>query len=215
MNVKLLLVDDHPMLLLGLREAVAKHSHLTVLGEATTGAMALKLAGELAPDLVVMDVHLPDINGITVARQVFAAQPAVKVIIFSSDPSRSLVDDALQAGACGYVLKRSAVEELINAIDEVMAGKLYLSPAVGAGILEDHQTSLRREADPLKPILSNTEKQLLRLIAVGLKNKEIAIRMKLSPNSIEAYRQRLTKKLGVHSTAELVRFAIREGIAPL
>jgi DNA-binding NarL/FixJ family response regulator len=96
-----------------------------------------------------------------------------------------------------------------------MAGKLYLSPSVGAGILEDHQSSLRREAEPLKPMLSDTEKELLRLIAVGLKNKEIAIQMKLSPNSIEAYRLRLTKKLGFRGTAELVRFAIREGIAPL
>jgi len=215
MNVKLLLVDDHPMLLHGLREAMTKHPHLTVLGEASTGAMALELAGELVPDLVVMDVHLPDIDGIAVARQVCQAHPSIKVIIFSGDPSRSLVDDALQAGACGYILKGSAVEELIHAIDVVMAGKLYLSPSVGADILEDHQASLLREAEPFKPILSDTEKQLLRLIAVGLKNKEIAIRMKLSPNSIEAYRLRLTKKLGFRGTAELVRFSVREGIAPL
>ena len=210
MNVKLLLADDHPMVLHGLRELMTKHPHLTVLGEATTGAMALKLAGELAPDLVVMDVHLPDMDGIAVARQVRDAQPSVKVVIFSGDASPSLVDEALRAGVCGYILKGSAVEELINAIDLVMAGKLYLSPSVGAGILEDHQSSLRREAEPL-----NTEKELLRLIAVGLKNKEIAIQMKLSPNSIEAYRLRLTKKLGFRGTAELVRFAIREGIAPL
>jgi DNA-binding NarL/FixJ family response regulator len=198
-----------------LRELMTKHPHLTVLGEATTGAMALKLAGELAPDLVVMDVHLPDMDGIAVARQVRDAQPSVKVVIFSGDASPSLVDEALRAGVCGYILKGSAVEELINAIDLVMAGKLYLSPSVGAGILEDHQSSLRREAEPLKPMLSDTEKELLRLIAVGLKNKEIAIQMKLSPNSIEAYRLRLTKKLGFRGTAELVRFAIREGIAPL
>jgi len=215
MNVKLLLADDHPMVLHGLRELMTKHPHLTVLGEATTGAMALKLAGELAPDLVVMDVHLPDMDGIAVARQVRDAQSSVKVVIFSGDASPSLVDEALRAGVCGYILKGSAVEELINAIDLVMAGKLYLSPSVGAGILEDHQSSLRREAEPLKPMLSDTEKELLRLIAVGLKNKEIAIQMKLSPNSIEAYRLRLTKKLGFRGTAELVRFAIREGIAPL
>jgi DNA-binding NarL/FixJ family response regulator len=215
MNVKLLLVDDHPTLLHGLRGAMTNHPHLTVLGEALTGAMALKLAAELAPDLVVMDVHLPDIDGIAVARQVREAQPSVKVIIFSGDASPSLVDDALQAGACGYILKGSPVEELINAIDVVMAGKLYLSASVGAGILEGHQANLRREIDPLKPMLSNTEKQLMRLIAVGLKNKEIAMRMKLKPNSIEAYRLRLTKKLGFRSVAELVRFAIREGIAPL
>jgi DNA-binding NarL/FixJ family response regulator len=215
MNVTLLLVDDHPMLLHGLREAVAQQPDLTLLGEASTGAMALTLARELTPNLVVMDVHLNDMSGISAARQILNAQPAVKVIIFSSDGARALVDDALQAGACGYVLKGSSVDEVIRAIDVVMAGKLYLSPAVSAGILEDHQKNLRKEAEPAKPLLSEREKHLLRLIAEGRRTKEIAVRLKLAPNSVETYRTRLMKKILCQSTAELVRYAIREGIAPL
>jgi len=215
MNVKLLLVDDHPIVLQGLREAVAGQPNLELLGEATTGAMALTLARELTPNLVMMDVHLDDMSGISAARRILNAQPTVKVIIFSGDGSRSLVDDALQAGVCGYVLKGSTADEVIRAIDVVMAGKLYLSPAVSAGIAEDHQKNLRREAEPTKPLLSEREKHLLRLIAEGRRIKEIAISLKLASNSVETYRTRLMKKIFCRSTAELVRYAIREGIAPL
>jgi DNA-binding NarL/FixJ family response regulator len=215
MQTKMLLVDDHPMLLHGLREALIRQPNLTLLGEASTGAMALKLLRELTPDLVVMDVHLPDASGISTARQMLEFQPSVKIIIFTGDGSRSLVDDALQAGVCGYILKGSVMEVVIQAIDVVMAGKLYLSPEVSAGLLEDHRKSLQEESKPTKPILTERERHLLRLIAEGHRNKEIATSMKLSPNSIETYRARLMKKTLCRSTAEVVRYAIREGIAPL
>jgi DNA-binding NarL/FixJ family response regulator len=212
MNVKILLVDDHPMLLGGLRQIVAQQPHLTLVGEASTGALGLKMASELAPDVVVLDVHLPDMNGIEVTRQILATQPFLKIIIFSGDATRALVDEALQAGACAYLLKLSAGAELLQAIDSVMAGKLYPSPEVGAGILEDYRKSRAGEAAPAKPVLSERETQLLRLIATGRRNKEIADRMTLSVKSIEAYRSRLMAKLGCASSADLVRYAIREWI---
>jgi len=203
------------MLLSGLRQTMAQHPHLTLVGEASTGVLALKLAGELAPDLIVMDIHLPDLNGIEVARQILQAQPSVKVVIFSSDTIRAVVDQALQAGVCGYVSKDSALDELMQAIEAVMAGKLYLSPDVSAGILEDHRRSLVEEFQPPKPELSEREKQLLRLVAEGRRNKEIAVQLSISPKSVEANRSRLMKKLGCNSSAELVRYAVREGIAEL
>jgi len=212
-NVKLLLVDDHPMLRLGLREAVAQHPHLSVVGEASNGAQALKLARELSPDLVVMDIHLPGINGIETTRQILNAQPTVNILIFSRDAAHLLVQEALQAGAKGYVLKRGDVDELICAIDVVMAGKPYFSAAVSEGIVEDYQKKLTGTGNPAKLELSVRERQLLRLIAEGRRNKEIATTMKLSANSIETYRARLMKKVGHRSIAELVRFAVREGIA--
>jgi len=215
MSVKLLLVDDHPMMLHGLREVLARQPNLTLLGEALTGAMALKLTQELKPDLVIMDVHLPDVSGITAARQILDTCPSIKVLVFSSDAGHSLVNDALQAGICGYILKGGAVDELIGAIDIVMAGKLYFSPVVGAGVLEDYRESLRKESEPAKPRLSEREKHLLRLIAEGRRNKEMAASLKLSSNSVETYRARLMKKINCPSTAELVRYAIREGIATL
>jgi len=215
MKTKILLVDDHPMLRSGLRQELAHQPNLELVGEAATGGLAVKLAAELTPDLVVMDVHLPDMNGIEVARQILSAQPSVKVVIFSGDTVRAVVDEALQAGVCGYLSKSSPLEELIHAIDQVMAGRLYLSPDVSAEILEDYRKSLTEEAEPLKLLLSEREKQLLRLVAEGRRNKEIATLLSISPKSVEAYRSRVMKKLGCFSSAELVRYAIREGIAAL
>jgi DNA-binding NarL/FixJ family response regulator len=213
MNTKMLIVDDHPMLLHGLRQALSEHSKLTLVGAAATGAEAVKLARELNPDLVVMDIHLPDINGIEATRQILSEQPRVKVVIFSRDPSHALVQEALQAGAKGYVLKRGSARELIDAISAVMNGEIYLSAKVSAGIVEDYQKRLLAMGEPAKPKLNAREKQLLRLISEGRRNKEIATEMKLSANSIETYRARLMKKVGYRNSAELVRFAVREGIA--
>jgi two-component system, NarL family, response regulator NreC len=214
-NVKLLMVDDHPMLRHGMCQALAQQPHLTIVGEAASGGQALKLAAELSPDLVVMDIHLPDMDGIAVTRQILGARPETKIVIFSADTARGLVDEALQAGACGYILKSSAVEELIQAIDLVMTGRLYLSPQVSAGILEDYRKGLRDDAEGSQALLSPREKQLLRLVAQGRRNKEIAEQLSVSIKSVEAYRSRLMKKLGCSNSAELVRYAIREGLASL
>jgi len=215
MKAKLLLVDDHAMLRSGLRQAVSQHADLVLAGEASTGAQGLKLAQELKPDVVIMDVHMPDMNGIEVTRQILSHQPGAKIIIFSSDADRALVDEALQAGACGYLSKRGAIEELLQAIESVLAGRLYLSPDVSAGILEDYRKSLCHEGEPSKPLLSERERQLLKLVAEGGRNKEIATQLAISTKSVETYRSRLMKKLGCSSPADLVRYAIREGIASL
>jgi DNA-binding NarL/FixJ family response regulator len=212
MNVKILLVDDHPMLLRGLCDALAQQPNLTLAGQAQTGTLALKLARELSPDLVVMDIHLPDMNGLDAARQILSVMPAVKIIIFSGDTARPLVNEALQAGVCGYLSKSSDLGELMRAIDLVMEGKLYLSPEVSVGILEDYRKSLVGGTESSKPLLSEREKQLLRLIAEGRRNKEIAEGLTVTVNSVETYRSRLMKKLCCTSTAELVRYAIRDGI---
>ena len=213
MNVKILLVDDHPMMINGLRQAMAQQPRFTIVGEASTGELAVRLALETTPDLVVMDIHLPDMNGLEVTRQILSTLPATKVVIFTSDMVGTLVDEALQAGVGGYIFKRGSVEDLIHAIDGVMAGKLCLSPAVSAAIVEDYQRNLVGKAESPKVALSERERQLLRLIAEGRRNKEIATEMKLSINSIETYRSRLMKKTGCPSAAELARYAVREGIA--
>ena len=212
MNLKLLLVDDHPMLRHGLCGAIAQQSEFTVVGEASTGAQAVTLTRETVPDLVVMDIHLPDMSGVEATRQILAAQPAVKIIIYSSDPSRKLVDEAVQAGACGYVSKGGDLDELLLAIETVMSGKLYLSPVVATEILQDYRKGLIDGAEAPKPFLSEREKELARLVAEGRRNKEIADELKISTKSVETYRARLMKKIGCASSAQLVRYAIREGI---
>lgn len=170
-------------------------------------------AKALRPDLIVMDIHLPDMHGIEATRQILEAVPAARIVILSGDDDQALVDAALQAGARGFILKGSAVDELILAAEVVMAGKFHFSPEVSAGMVEAHQRSMVAGAAPSKPALSEREKQLLRHIVEGLRNKAIAIELKLSVNSIETYRARLMKKVGCPSPAELVRYAIREGIA--
>lgn len=212
-DLKLLLVDDHPLMRLGVRQALGLKPGLAVAGEASTGALAVRLAAELKPDLVVVDIHLPDINGIEASRQILAATPAIKIVIFSSDGARDLVDEALQAGVCGYILKSSATEELEQAIDQVMAGRLYLSPGISEGILEDYRKSLVEEPPAGGPLLSERERALLRLVAAGRRNKEIAAELGISIKSVEAHRSRLMKKLACPSSAELIRYAIREGLA--
>ena len=201
------------MLRRGVREAMIRQPKLTLVGEATSGAMALELARELTPDLVIMDIHLQDMDGIEAARQILNQQPGIKIIMFTAEAARPFVDEALQAGACGYLTKSSSLDELLQAIEAVMAGRLYLSPDVSAGILEGYRKSLMAGSEASKAFLSESEKQLLRLVAKGLRNKEISDELGVSVKSIETYRSRLMKKLDCSSPAELVRYAIREGIA--
>lgn len=212
-KTRILIVDDHPLMRSGLRLALEQHPGFVLVGEASTAAAAVNRALELQPDLVVMDLHLPDMSGLDATRKILTGIPSAKVVIFSADTDRRRVDAALEAGACGYILKKSVVDELIQAIQLVTAGKLYLSPEVSAGILEDYRKSLTGESEPSKPVVSAKDKRLLRLICEGRRSKEIAVEMGLSPNSIETYRGRLMKRLRCFSTAELVRFAIREGLA--
>jgi DNA-binding NarL/FixJ family response regulator len=208
-----MLVDDHAMLRSGLRQLVIEQTDLELVGEASNGTKALEVAAEVSPDIILMDIHLPDISGIEVSRQIMARKTGAKIIIFSSNVSRTVLDEALSAGASGYVSKSGAADELIHAITAVLSGKLYISPEVSADILQAYRKSLSAEPEPDKPVLSDRDRELMRLVAEGQRNKEIATHLKISIKSVEASRSRLMKKLGCASSAELVRYAIREGIA--
>jgi DNA-binding NarL/FixJ family response regulator len=215
MKIKTVLVDDHVVLRSGLRQALAQQPALEVVGEASNGVEALAVIESFLPELVLMDVHLPDASGIDLSREILGRHPSIKILIFTSDSGRSLVDEALQAGVCGYLSKTGSMEELMAAIESVMAGKLYLSPEVSGDILSDYRRSLHEESSPDRLVLSERERHLLRLVAEGRRNKEISAELDLSIKSIEAYRSKLMKKLNCASSAELVRYAVREGIAKL
>jgi DNA-binding NarL/FixJ family response regulator len=212
-KVKVLIADNYPALRGGIRHAITAHPNFIAVGEAATGASTIEHVKRLMPDLVVMDIHLPDMDGLEAARQILAAHPAIKIIIFSGDPARSIVDRALQAGVCGYVSKCCPVEELMLAMATVMEDKLYLSREVSANILEEYRRSLAAELRPPKPALRDRQRQVLRLVAEGRRNKEIAVQLSISIKTVEASRSRLMKKLGCSSSAELIRYAVREGIA--
>lgn len=208
-------MDDHPLMLDALNRVLQHQPNFTIVGEASTGEMAVKSALESKPTVVVMDNHLPAMSGIEATRQILNALPATKILVFSGDASSTRVVESLQVGACGYFLKRGTVEELILAIEDVLAGKLYLSPELSKAIAADHQKNPVSKGRPVKLALSEREKRLLRLITGGARNKEIARELNVNPHSIETYRTRLMKKLLCRGTADLVRYAIREGIAPL
>ncbi|MFO1497122.1 MAG: response regulator transcription factor [Verrucomicrobiota bacterium] len=212
MSVGVYIVDDHQLLRNGLRQAIEGRWDCQVVGESSTGNRALDEIAVLKPDLVMMDVHLPDVSGIEITRQLLIQSPGTKVVMLSGDANRSLVDAALEAGASGYVLKETAVDELVHALQTVIAGKLYLSPSLSAAIVEEYRRGLVRVPDATKISLTDREKQLLRLIADGCRNKEIAIQVGLSPKSVETYRSRLMRRLGCNNSAELIRYAIRERI---
>lgn len=212
MKAKLLVVDDHPLVRDGLRHALARQPDFALVGEASTGAAGVGKAVELRPDLVVMDLHLPDMSGVEATRQILRALPQARVIVLSADAARPQVNSALEAGACGYVLKQSLADELLQAIHSVLEGRLFLSPAVSADLLEDYRRTLAGESRLPGASVTARERLLLVLIAEGKRNKEIADQLKLSVNSVETYRARLMKKLGCSRTMELVRYAIREGI---
>ncbi len=212
MRTKLLLIDDHPMLCNGFKQFVLSRPDLELVGEASTAAEGLKRTEELSPELVVLDIHLPDMGGIEVATRILGSSPATKILIFSGDAQPSVVDAALKLGVKGYILKSSGLDEIIRAIDTVLGGRLYFGNEVCLEILENHRRALLQPGEPAKPALPDRDIEILRLIAEGRRTKEIAVEMELSPKTVETYRLRLMKRLGYQSTAELVRYAIREGI---
>lgn len=209
-RTKLLLVDDHQILREGLRLLLDKHPDLQVVGEAADAKSALECLQACTPDLVVMDVLLPDKSGIAVVREIHACFPKIRTIMLSGLSDPSYARSALEAGASGYVLKENTSTELLRAIRSVIGGKLYLCPGITTTWLLGSKAAsgLGRSLE----VPTERERRLLYLIATGCRNKEIAAEFKMSVDAVEAWRSRLTRKLGYHNTAELIRYAVREGI---
>jgi DNA-binding NarL/FixJ family response regulator len=215
MSIKILLVDDHEMVRSGLRALLRGTQDFTVVGEARDGRTAVRLAGDLAPDVVVMDLHMPDLNGIDAARQTIAAVPGVKVIGLSANPDERAAIEMLRAGASGYVLKDAAFEELVTAIHTVMENKVYFSPAVMGAIVKDYLGGGSDGRESVFGILSPREREVLQLITEGKATKEVAAVLQVSVKTAETHRRNIMEKLQVDSVAELTKYAIREGLTSL
>ena len=215
MKTKILIVDDHEVLRSGLCQKLGQIANVEIVGEASSGAAALQLVKELQPHIVFMDIHLPDLNGIEVTRRILNDFSQIKIIIFSSDNARQLVDEALEAGVCGYITKACPVDQLSLAVDSASIGRLYLSPDINSNILADYRRSLTEQAAAKPGQLSELDRQLLRFICEGLRNKEIGVKLSMTSKAVEAYRYRLMKRLGCSTGAELILYAVREGIAKL
>jgi DNA-binding NarL/FixJ family response regulator len=210
-----MLVDDHQIVRDGLRSLLAKQSDMEVIAEADNGRAAVQAAAELRPDVVVMDVGMPDLNGVEATLRVLEAVPNARVVALSMHSDRRFVEGMLAAGASGYVLKDAAFEDLVAAIRTVAQGGTYLCPSV-AGIVVAHYVRGRADASARKAVaLTPREREVLQLLAEGHSTKQIAARLAVSIKTVETHRSRLMEKLGLHSVAELTKYALREGLTSL
>jgi DNA-binding NarL/FixJ family response regulator len=208
-QVRVALVDDHPVVLAGIKALLQAAPEITLVGEATSGEAALRLIAEAAPDVAVIDVSLPDLNGLDLARRLAESCPGAKLLALTVHEDRAYVQPLLQAGARGYLLKRSAAEDLVRAIRAVAAGGVYLDPAVADKALPDlgRDGAGAADAEPL----SQREQDVLRLTAQGFTNKEIAARLDVSVKTVETYKARGSEKLGLRTRAEIVRYGAAHG----
>lgn len=209
MSIRVLLADDHKIVREGLRSLLEKQHGIEVIAEAENGRTAVRLARKLSPDVVVMDIAMPDLNGIGATFQIIAESPGVKVIALSMHSDRRFVARMFKAGASGYLLKDCAFEELDRAINAVVANQIYLSPGIAGVVVEDFVSHLP-DTD-----LTPRECEVLQLLAEGNGTKQIASRLHVSVKTIEAHRRQIMEKLGIHSIAELTKYAIREGLTSL
>jgi two-component system, NarL family, response regulator NreC len=208
-SIKILLADDHTIVRQGLKLILSAHADLTVIGEAANGREAVDLAEKLKPDIVLMDVAMPELNGIEATRRMVAANPRIKVLVLSMHKEAVYVREILKAGARGYILKDAIDTELLNAVRSVAKGDGYISPAVSGALLNDYRKDV---TDPVD-LLSGREREVLQLIAEGKTNKEIATHLNLSVYTIDSHRGKIMEKLNLHSTGELVRFALKHGLS--
>jgi two-component system response regulator NreC len=212
MSTKVLIADDHQIMREGLRAMLEKEYDLTVVGEADNGRMTLRLARELAPDVIIMDVAMPDLNGIEATRQIIAELPSVKIIALSMHDDRRFVLNMLKAGAAGYMLKDCAFKDLAKAIRTVRANKTYLSDEIADIVVKDYLASAASIESSAFQLLSPREREVLQLIAEGKTSPKIAELLHISVKTVETHRQQIMVKLKIKSIAELTKYAIREGL---
>jgi DNA-binding NarL/FixJ family response regulator len=207
---RVVLADDHAVMRQGLRALLERHD-FAVVAEAADGPAAVAAARELRPDVAVLDVAMPGLSGVEAAREIARAAPATRVILLTALPGGDFVGPALRAGVRGFVMKLQGIEELVRAIREVLAGGMYVSPGFSSAVL----AAVRAHGGPPGlpgPALSAREREVVRLVAEGHSTKQIAARLGISAKTVEFHRGRAMRKLALHDTAGLVRFAIREGL---
>jgi len=208
------LVDDHKLLRDGIRAIIEASGEFEVVAEGSDGREAIELAGRFRPDLVLLDIWMPNLSGIDALPQVLKVSPRSRVVIMSQHETSSYVQTALREGACGYLIKTAASQELVAALRAAMEGKGYLSPEVAHSVVESFREPAVRSTSPLD-VLTSREREILQLIAEGLSSKEVADHLSISVRTVESHRSAVMGKLDVHKVAGLVRVAIREGlIAP-
>lgn len=213
-QIRLLIVDDHPVVRRGIRMSLAQSLTIQIVGEASDGREALSLARELKPDVVLMDIDMPQMNGLAVTDLLRREMPDVKVLILSTYSNSDYVMRIIQCGARGFVLKEAAAEEVVHAIEAVQSGATHFSPDVARIALNQVVRGGNDSSNPLGK-LTNREREVLLYIAEGFSNKEIACQLNIGVRTVETHRERIMRKLDIHSVAGLTRFAIAQGMVSL
>ena len=215
MKIKILLADDHKIMRAGLRSILEKQPDMEILGEAQNGLVALQLAKKLRPDLIIMDISMPDLNGIEATSRILAELSGLRVLALSMHSDRGFLIKMLKAGASGYLLKDCASEELIDAVHVIMKNRLYISPAMVDDMVRDYVQMASREDLSAFSVLTARERDVLQRLAEGKSVKEIAHDLDISVKTVETFRHRIEDKLHLNSIAELTKYAIREGLTSL
>ncbi len=215
MSIRILLADDHKIVRDGLRALLKNQSGMEVIAEAGDGRSTVQMVQELLPNVVIMDIAMPDMNGIEATRQITATAPNVKIVALSMHSDKRFVAEMLKAGASGYLLKDCAFEELDNAIRAVIANRTYLSPKIADIIIKDYTRLFPKTEFSVFSILTLREREVLQLLAEGKTTKEISSSLNISAKTVETYRKQLMDKLDIHSIAELTKYAVREGLTSL
>jgi len=215
MPTRILLADDHTIIRQGLCSLLEKQPDIEVVGAAEDGRKAIELVRKLAPDIVIMDISMPNLNGIDATRKIISEMGDVKVIALSIHSSRRFVTEMLKAGASAYILKECLFDELIEAIRTVLSGGVYLSPKITGVVVDDYVKRMSTDYQPEAPALTEREREVLQLLAEGKSTKQIAPQLHVSSKTIESNRRNIMDKLGIHNVAELTKYAVREGLTPL
>jgi len=215
MAITILIADDHQIVRQGLIALLNQHPQMEVVGEAANGRQTVQLAASLRPQVVVIDIGMPELNGIEATRQIVAEVPGTKVIALSMHSDKRFVKGMLKAGASGYLLKYCASEELVNAIHMVMANRVYLSHDITGIVVEDYVQKLADSDASAFQTLTPREREVLQLLAEGHSTRQIADTLHVSVKTIEVHRKQLMDKLGLASLADLVKYAIREGLTSI
>lgn len=215
MAIKIMLVDDHQMIRDGLRALIEKQPNRTIVAEAANGQDAVRLARKTTPDIVIMDIGIPQLNGIEATRQIATLACKPKVIGLSMHSDKRYVAQMLKAGAAGYLVKGNAFEELDRAISMVLKGHIYLSPEIAGSVSDHYRQAAKDDEGTVFALLTERERQVLQQIAEGSSTKEIAAALGVSIKTIETHRLQIMAKLKLHSVAELTKYAVKEGLTDL
>ncbi len=211
MSIRIVLADDHAIVRHGLSRSFQESGGIEVIGQANNGRSAVELVRELSPDVIIMDISMPDLNGVDATRQITGHNPKVKVIGLSMYSGSKYIREMFRAGASGYLLKDCPFEELVEAIKTVAGGKTYVSPSIGEMVIKEYVSEPGRETSAFT-VLSQREREVLQLLAEGKNTKQIGKRLHISPKTVEAHRLKIMEKLNINNTAQLTKYAIQEGL---